>query len=91
MFTLFLNFLASGSLTKSPLALPPSQVDEDYADSDGLNEWGYQLGSSVTSEELSLFGRFYEVVLVEPSMRLNVLASVSTMGAKELQREVRDE
>lgn len=86
MFTLFLNFLASGGLAKNPLTLPPQPIDYDDEEENGVNEWGYEGGLS--SEELSLFGRCYEVVLVEPSMRLNVLASVSSVGAKELQREV---
>jgi hypothetical protein len=88
VFTLFLNFLAAGGLMKTPLALPVSEEEDgsDEVSGGGGNEWGYS--GPVTPEELNLFSKCYEVVLVEPSMRLNVLASVSAVGAKELQREV---
>jgi len=121
IFSVLLNFLSGGGLTKhGPLSLPPLDDDpvddEDDEDDDDdeedehddeedravkrnaratakakaaprLNAWGYPSGQPLSAAELEAFGRHFEVSLVDPATRLNLLATVSRAGAAECARE----
>ena len=62
----------SGDLTKGPLVMPMDE--EDWTDSiDGLG-LGWGMSEPPTEKELACFSAAYDVTLMNPAMRLNMLS-----------------